>query len=80
MQKFYCLDLDMYAAADFATESLAVDGRTKADAANTMSIFENLTDGATARIMVADNRDGTAAETFTVTQRVNVTYSVRKTS
>jgi len=80
MDKFYCLDLDMYAAEDFIDACKELDARDERDAALTMAIFEDMEDGTEARIMVADNPAGDDALVFTVTQRVRVSYDIEEQS
>ena len=78
--KFYCLDLDMHSAEDFADAAQELDARDERDAALTMAIFEDLQDGIKARIMVADNVAGEDAVVFIITQRITVSYDIDEES
>ncbi len=78
MKKFYCLDLDMYSAEEFADAAQELDARDAKDAALTMAIFEDEQDGIKTRIMVAENVAGDDAVVFIVTQRVTVSYDIEE--
>lgn len=78
MSTFYAICLDIVPAEDFEDEAVEVEARSEEDAAEQVVVFDDLDDGRSSDVMVADNPKGENATRYKVTQRVRVTYEVRE--
>jgi hypothetical protein len=77
MATFWLLDLDVCEPSEFEEQAVEVDGLTEYDAAEAWAVFDEMVDGMSMHVLVADNPQGENAIRMRLVQHIEVRVEAR---